>query len=80
MSSDGSVYRFYQNNSPLPSDNINDIENDGVSGEVFFATDKGMVSFLELLPKPNDSLMMFCISKSSATKFHRDFKNQWINR
>ena len=48
VSSDGqeTIYRFTKNNSPLPSDNINDIEIDGVSGEVFFATDKGMVSFL----------------------------------
>ncbi|WP_297869072.1 two-component regulator propeller domain-containing protein [uncultured Flavobacterium sp.] len=58
VSSDGqeTIYRFTKNNSPLPSDNINDIEIDGVSGEVFFATDKGMVSFLGTSTKPNDSL------------------------
>ncbi len=56
--SDGqeTIYRFTKNNSPLPSDNINDIEIDGVSGEVFFATDKGMVSFLGTSTKPSDSL------------------------
>lgn len=58
VSSDGqqTIYRFTKNNSPLPSDNINDIEIDGASGEVFFATDKGMVSFLGTSTKPSDSL------------------------
>ena len=58
VSSDGqeTIYRFTKNNSPLPSDNINDIEIDGVSGEVFFASDKGMVSFLGTSTKPSDSL------------------------
>jgi hypothetical protein len=39
------IYHFTKENSPLPSNNINDIEIDGVTGEVFFATDKGLVSF-----------------------------------
>ena len=58
VSPDGqqTIYRFTKNNSPLPSDNINDIEIDGASGEVFFATDKGMVSFLGTSTKPSDSL------------------------
>src|SRR5574343_51977 len=50
------IYQFTKSNSPLPSDNINDIEIDGVSGEVFFATDKGMVSFLGTSTKPSDDL------------------------
>ncbi len=50
------IYQFTKNNSPLPSNNINDIEIDGVSGEVFFATDKGMVSFLGTSTKPSDDL------------------------
>src|SRR5690606_13217637 len=36
---------FTKQNSPLPSNVINDIELDRVTGEVFFATDKGMVSY-----------------------------------
>lgn len=58
VSSDGqeTIYRFTKNNSPLPSDNVNDIEVDGVSGEVFFVTDKGMVSFLGTSTKPSNSL------------------------
>ena len=47
VTSDGqqTVYHFTKDNSPLPTNNVNDIEIDGVTGEVFFATDKGMVSF-----------------------------------
>ena len=58
VSSNGqqTVYRFDKSNSPLPSNNILDIEIDGVSGEVFFVTDKGMVSFLGTSTKPSDSL------------------------
>lgn len=38
-------YIFNTNNSPLPSNVINDIEINGATGEVFIATNKGMVSF-----------------------------------
>lgn len=50
------LYHFTKANSPLPSDNILDIEIDGVTGEVFFATDKGMVSFQGLATKPAEDL------------------------
>lgn len=50
------IYRFTKNNSPLPSNNVVDIEIDGVTGEVYFATDKGMVSFLGTSTKPSDDL------------------------
>jgi len=40
------VYHFTKDNSPLPSNTINDIATDPVSGEVFFATDLGVVSFM----------------------------------
>lgn len=39
------IYHFDTSNSPLPSNVINDIDINGATGEVFFATDKGMVSF-----------------------------------
>ena len=39
------VFRFTVDNSPLPSDEIIDIEIDGQSGEVFIATEKGIISF-----------------------------------
>lgn len=50
------IYKFDKNNSPLPSNNVLDIEIDGVTGEVFFATDKGMVSFLGVATSPSDNL------------------------
>ncbi len=39
-------YHFTKDNSPLPSNTINDIAVDPIAGEVFFATDLGVVSFL----------------------------------
>lgn len=50
------LYRFTKANSPLPSDNVNDIEIDDVTGEVFFATDKGLVSFLGTSTKASGDL------------------------
>jgi len=47
VSSNGqqTFHHFTNDNSPLPSNNVNDIEINGITGEVFIATDKGMVSF-----------------------------------
>jgi sugar lactone lactonase YvrE len=47
FSSDGqqTLHRFTSSNSPLPSNTINDIDINPTTGEVFFATDKGMVSY-----------------------------------
>ena len=47
FSSDGqqTLRRFTSSNSPLPSNAINDIDISPTTGEVFFATDKGMVSY-----------------------------------
>lgn len=47
LSPDGSeeIYRFTAENSPLISNNVLDIRIDHFSGEVYFATDKGLVSF-----------------------------------
>jgi len=39
------IHSFTENNSPLLSNIINDIEVDQTTGEVFFATSKGLVSF-----------------------------------
>lgn len=46
LSEDGSeeVYRFTEDNSPLISDNVFDIRTDLLSGEVYFATESGLVS------------------------------------
>jgi hypothetical protein len=47
VSEDGleQVAHFTANNSPLLSGTINDICVDGVTGEVFFGTDKGIISY-----------------------------------
>lgn len=50
------LYRFTKENSPLPSNNILDIEIDDATGEVFMATDKGLISFLGVNTKANDDL------------------------
>jgi hypothetical protein len=58
VSSNGqeTIYHFTKENSPLPSNNVNDIEIDGVTGEVYFATDKGLVSFKGSATKPSEDL------------------------
>ncbi|TDY13731.1 ABC transporter substrate-binding protein [Meridianimaribacter flavus] len=50
------IYHFTKDNSPLPSNTINDVSIDNSNGEVFIATDKGMVSFLSGGSKPEDEL------------------------
>lgn len=39
------IYHFTKDNSPLPSNTITDIDINPLTGEVLFATNKGMVSF-----------------------------------
>ncbi len=39
------IYHFNKDNSPLPSNNILDIEINETSGEVFFSTDEGLISW-----------------------------------
>lgn len=58
VSSDGqeTKYHFTKDNSPLPSNAINDIAINSETGEVFFATDKGMVSFKGSATKANEDL------------------------
>ncbi len=47
FSSDGqkTIFHFTKNNSPLPSNTINDISLDNSNGIVYIATNKGLVSF-----------------------------------
>lgn len=47
VTEDGSeiIYHFNKDNSPLPSNNIRDIAINSLTGEVFFGTDAGIVSF-----------------------------------
>lgn len=44
-SGEETIYNFTTSNSPLPSNIITDIEVDPKTGTVYFATDKGVVSF-----------------------------------
>jgi ligand-binding sensor domain-containing protein len=50
------IYHFTKDNSPLPSNVVNDVEINAETGEVFFATDKGLVSFQGTATKPADNL------------------------
>ena len=58
VSSDGqkTIYHFTINNSPLPSNTINDIDINGLTGEVFIATTKGMISFKGTSTDANENL------------------------
>jgi glutaredoxin-related protein len=58
ISSDGqsTIFNFTKDNSPLPSNDILDIKINETTGEVFFATDKGMVSFKGTSSAPQDNL------------------------
>ena len=50
------IYHFTTDNSPLPSNTINDISIDAQNGKVYFATPKGMVSFSSGGSNPVDEL------------------------
>lgn len=49
-------YHFTIDNSPLPSNSINDIDINGTTGEVFIATNKGMISFKGISTNAGDNL------------------------
>ncbi len=50
------LYHFSTTNSPLPSNTVNDIDINPITGEVFFATTKGLVSFKGTSTSANDNL------------------------
>jgi len=50
------IFHFTKDNSPLPSDFILDIDINPKTGEVFFATDKGMVSYKGTSTQASDNL------------------------
>lgn len=58
VSSNGqeTIHHFTRENSPLPSNNIYDIDINEATGEVFFATEAGMISFLGTSTKGAESL------------------------
>lgn len=49
-------YHFTINNSPLPSNTINDIDINSITGEVFIATTKGLISFKGTATAANEDL------------------------
>jgi ligand-binding sensor domain-containing protein len=49
-------YHFTTNNSPLPSNTINDIDINNSTGEVFIATNKGLISFKGTATEANEDL------------------------
>lgn len=55
ISDDGqkTIYHFTKENSPLPSDMVNDIDINKKTGEVFFATENGLVSFQSYVTEGN---------------------------
>lgn len=58
VSSDGSktLYHLTQDNSPLPSNTVNQVEVDTETGRVYFATPRGVVSFLGNAREPKENL------------------------
>ena len=50
------IYHFTKDDSPLPNNNVIDIEIDGGTGEVFFVTEKGMVSFKGIATSASNDL------------------------
>ena len=58
LSPDGqkTLYHFTTSNSPLPSNTINDIDINGTTGEIFMATDKGMLSFKGIATDASENL------------------------
>lgn len=58
FSSDGqeTIYHFTKDNSPLPTNDVLDIAIDAISGQVYFATEKGMVAFNSETSAPLNSL------------------------
>lgn len=58
LTSDGqeTIYHFTKDNSPLPSNNVNDISIDSDNGAVYFATENGLVSFNYGGSKPQEVL------------------------
>ena len=50
------LYHFTTDNSPMPSNTVNDIDINGLTGEVFIATSKGLISFKGTATEANENL------------------------
>ena len=51
------IYHFTKDNSPLPSNNVNDVSIDHENGVVYIATDRGLLSFSSGSSLPQESLI-----------------------
>ena len=51
------IFHFTKDNSPLPSNNINDVAIDDENGLVYIATDRGLLSFSSGSSSPKDDLI-----------------------
>lgn len=63
------IFHFTKENSPLFSNNILDIEINDITGEVFFATDKGLVSYKGTATNPLDDFDMFIYPNPVKAEF-----------
>lgn len=50
------IHHFTKDNSPLPSNNVNDVAINNVNGVVYIATDRGLVSFKSGSSSPQENL------------------------
>ncbi|MDT0557802.1 ABC transporter substrate-binding protein [Ichthyenterobacterium sp. W332] len=50
------IYHFTKDNSPIPSNSINDISIDDINGRVYISTSRGLVSFTSGGSKPEETL------------------------
>jgi ligand-binding sensor domain-containing protein len=64
---DNYIYNFTAENSPLLSNTIRDIEINPISGEVFFVTDKGIISYRSTATQSNDAFQNIKIFPNPVT-------------
>jgi len=66
--------QFTTKNSPLPSDNIRDIAIDNLTGNIFFATDKGLMEFKSNVVEAQQSFDKFKIFPNPIRPEYGDVK------
>lgn len=69
------IYRFDKDNSPLPDNDVVDIEINDQTGEVFFATKNGMVSFQNYATAPLENLSNVYVYPNPVRPEHADVIN-----
>lgn len=69
------IYHFDKDNSPLPDNDVVDIEINDQTGEVFFATKNGMVSFQNYATSPLENLNNVYVYPNPVRPEHADVIN-----